>query len=214
MTQVTRQQGEFWIDEAGNKIPANRVTNAEKKRESGAYKLAVKASKLSKELSTFKAYFIEITTEVVAAVLAELKRDPNKKGNYTWYNFDQTIKVECDVNERISFDPILIEAAKEKLLEVISTNIQGDDFIKEIVIDAFQTTSGKLDTRRVMGLRKHTTKIKTKAIRAEWEAAMELIDRSISRPDSKTYYRISVKNDQGEYEAISLDFSNVKSAIV
>ncbi len=207
---IKRQQGEFWTDEAGNKIPANRVTKAEKLRDKHAYGLAIKAWDLHKSLGDFKRVVKGVCEDVVAAVLAELKRDPNKKGNYTWYNFDQTIKVECDVNEAIRFDPILIEAAKEKLLEVISANIQGDDFIKEIVIDAFQTTSGKLDTRRVLGLRKHTSKIKTKAIRDEWEAAMALIDRSITRPDSKTYYRISVKNEEGEFVPVVLDFSSVK----
>ena len=214
MNVPTRQQGEFWTDEAGNKIPASRVTKVEKLRDKSAYSLAVKAGKLNADLATFKALVMQTCEDVVKAMLAEFKREPNKKGNYTWYNFDQTIKVECDVNESIRFDPVMIEAAKEKLLEVISANIQGDDFIKEIVIDAFQTTSGKLDTRRVLGLRKHTTKIKTKSIREEWEAAMKLIDESITRPDSKTYYRISVKDDQGEYKAISLDFSTIKSAAV
>lgn len=210
MNLPTRQNGEFWTDESGTRIPANRVTKAEKLRDKTAYTLAVKAQKLNSDLAAFKAQVMQACDDVVRAMLAELNREPNKKGNYTWYNFDQTIKVECDVNEAIRFDPILIEAAKEKLLEVISANIQGDDFIKEIVIDAFQTTSGKLDTRRVLGLRKHTSKIRTKVIRDEWEAAMALIDKSITRPDSKTYYKILVKNDQGEFEAICLDFATIK----
>jgi hypothetical protein len=213
MKIVTRQQGEFWTDEAGNKIPANRVTKLEKLREKSAFTLATKAGKLSDELASFKALVMETCDNVVKTIMEELKRQPSKKGALTWYNFDQTIKVECDVNEAIRFDPIIIEAAKEKLLEVISANIQGDDFIKEIVIDAFQTTSGKLDTRRVLGLRKHTSKIKTKSIRDEWESAMALIDKSITRPDSKTYYRVSLKDDQGEWQVISLDFSSVKPAV-
>lgn len=211
MIQVTaRQQGEFWTDEAGNKIPANRLTVAEKTREKGAYDLAKKAAKVSNDLAKFKAYVMDVCNQVVTTVLAELKREPNKKGNYTWYNFDQSIKVECDVNEAIRFDPILIEAAKEKLFNVMSENISGDEVFKEVVLDAFSTTSGKLDTRKVLGLRKYTTKIKSKLVREEWSGAMEIIDRSITRPESRTYYRISIKNDQGEFVAIPLDFASIK----
>lgn len=214
MNAPTRQQGEFWTDEAGNRIPANRVSKAEKLRDKEAYTLANKALKVSAGLAAFKAEVMKTCNEVVKTVLAELKRAPNKKGNYTWYNFDQTIKVECDVNEAIRFDPLLIETAKDLLLEVISANIQGDDFIKDIVIDAFQTTSGKLDTRRVLGLRKHTSKIKTKSIREQWEEAMKVIDGAVTRPDSKTYYRVSVKDDQGEFQVIPLDFASIKAEVI
>lgn len=204
------QRGELWTNEAGQAIPANRITKAEKLREKTAHRIATQAAELSRRLADFKTYFAESCTQVVQAVLAELEKAPNKKGNYTWYNFDQSIRIECAVSEAIRFDEMLIEAAKEQLLKVISENISGDDFIKEIVIDAFQTTSGKLDTRRVLGLRRHTDKIKKKHVREQWEDAMRLIDRSVTRPESRTYYRVSVKAPSGEYTAINLDFATIK----
>ena len=210
LTVPARQQGEFWTDEAGNKIPANRLSVAEKAREKYATDLAKKALKVSQELARFKATVIEVCNQVVDIILAEYKRQPNKGGNYTWYNFSQTIKVECDVKEAIRFDPILIEAAKEKLLAVIGDNLaSSDDFIKDIIIDAFQTSSGRLDTRRVLSLRRHTSKIKNTQTRRQWQEGMDLIDRSITRPESRTYYRISIKNEAGEFVAIPLDFANI-----
>lgn len=208
-----RQQGDTWTDEAGNKIPVNRITKTEKMCDKHAYGLANKAIELSAKLSEFKGTIKVVCEHVLAAKLAELKKAPTIKGNFTWYNFDQTIKIECQVSESIRFDEILIEAAKEKLLAVISNNITGDDFIKEIVMDAFQTTAGKLDTKRILSLRRHTDKIKNASIRTEWEEAMKLIDKSVTRPDSKTYYRVSVKNAEGEFESIVLDFASVKPTI-
>lgn len=204
------QKGELWTNESGHQIPQNRVTKAEKLREKVANKLAKEAAKLNQLLTDYKALVVSSCNEVVDAVLAENNREPNRKGNYTWYNFDQSIKVEQDVKEAIRFDEILIEAAKKQLLEVISENISGDDFIKEIVIDAFQTTSGKLDTRRVLGLRRHTDKIRNKHVRQQWEEAMQLIDKSITRPESRTYFRISVKDASGEFKPIGLEFSSIK----
>lgn len=210
--EIYKQNGSTWSDEAGTPIPGNRVTKSEKLRENTAYKLATKAKALSGSLAEFKSYMHEACADVVAAIRAENNIKTDGKGNFTWYNFDQSIKVEGNVNEAIRFDSVLIEGAKEKLLHIINENVQAEDFVKGIVIDAFQTTNGKLDTRRVLGLKKHTTRISNKAIRVEWDEAMALIDKSITRPESKTYYRVSVKDEQGEYQGIDLNFSSIKPA--
>ena len=207
---ITKQNGPVWTDETGQAIPANRLTKAEKLREASAYKLATTASKLSDMLASFKDNISTTCAEVIAAIRAENKIKADGKGNFTWYNFNQSIKVEGNVNEAIKFDEVLIEGAKAQLLELIDENISAEDFIKSIVLDAFQTTSGKLDTRRILGLKRHSSRITNKAIKAKWDAAMELIDKSITRPDSKTYFRIWVKNGSGEYENIDLNFSSVK----
>jgi hypothetical protein len=38
---------------------------------------------------------------------------------------------------------------------------------------------------------------------------MTLIDESISRPKSKSYHKIWLKNEEGKYEAIELNFSSL-----
>jgi hypothetical protein len=204
------QKGAFYSDETGAKIPYARVTKSERLREAKAVQLANIATKLNEQMRNFKSGFAKVHAEVIEAILSENSlAKTDTKGNATWYNFDRSIKVEVNVNEAIAFDSILIEAAKDKLLTIIDSNVQAEDFIKSIVMDAFQTTAGKLDTKRVLGLKKHTSRISNPAIKAEWNAAMELIDKSISRPSSKSYFRIWHKIATGEYAAVDLNFSSI-----
>ena len=199
----------FWRDESGTDVPYNRTTKIERKKERAAASLLKKAIKANEFLKEVKQLIVDATDEIL-----NMEREANKvkldgKGNFTWYNFDRSIKIQVDVNEQIRFDDIKIEAAKEKLLTMIRENVTGDDFIISIVEDAFQTSRGKLDAKKVLGLRKHTSRIKTQSIRSVWEEAMNLIDESISRPNSKSYHKIWVKNKEGEYEGVELNFSAI-----
>jgi Txe/YoeB family toxin of Txe-Axe toxin-antitoxin module len=207
--EVKQQKGTVWIDESGNNIPGNRITELEKFREKKAFQLAAEAQKLSHKLAEFKALIADVCEQVLEKIRKEEKLKSDHKGNYTWFNFDRSIKIEVSINEAIAFDDVLIGGAKTKLLELIDNSISGDDFIKQIIMEAFQTTKGKLDTSRVLGLRGHSSRIKNAEIKAQWQEAMDLIDRSISRPQSKTYYRVWVRQDNGEYKSIDLNFSSV-----
>ena len=78
-----------------------------------------------------------------------------------------------------------------------------------LAFDAFQTSKGKLDTKKVLGLKKHTARIKNKDLKVEWERAMSVIDKSISRPSSKTYFKVWFKDEDGKYNPIELNFSAI-----
>jgi hypothetical protein len=41
---------------------------------------------------------------------------------------------------------------------------------------------------------------------------MDLIDKAIRRPNSRSYYRVAIRNNQGEYESIDLNFSSISPA--
>ncbi|MCW3168936.1 DUF3164 family protein [Chryseobacterium sp. 09-1422] len=197
----------FWQDESGLSVPYNRTTPLERKKERLANKLVKSASKVYDILAAFKEEIIQANEEVLETIRQENDVKLDGKGNFTWYNFNRTIKIEVNVNEAIKFDEIKIEAAKEKLINMIRENISGDDFIISIVEDAFQTSRGKLDARKILGLQKHTSRIKSKDIKDKWENAMELINQSITRPKSKSYQKVWVKDDEGAYKPIELNFS-------
>jgi hypothetical protein len=160
-------------------------------------------------LRNLKKVVQQACDEVIVSIREEHKIKTDSKGNVTWYNFDQSIKVEVDVKGLIRFDDVLIDAAKEKLMQLIGDNINGDDFVKSLVMDAFQTSSGQLDTRRILGLKKYSSRINNLKIKKTWDEAMQLIDQSITRPESKTYFRIWVKDEKGQYKNIDLNFSNI-----
>lgn len=204
-----KSSDKFWIDESGTQIPYNRTTAVERKKEKYAFTLLKKGQSVFKILAELKAAVREASDEVLNAEREASNVKLSEKGNYTWYNFDKSIKIQVDVNEPIRFDEIKIASAKEKLMNLIRTNINGDEFIISIAEDAFQTSSGKLDPKKILGLRKHSARIKNEAIKLEWEETMKLIDASITRPKSKSYYKIWVKNEEGEYEGVELNFSNI-----
>lgn len=199
----------FWIDESGVQIPYNRTTRLERLKENKIYSLYRKSKRIEESLMKFKAEIESIVEEIIEAAREANDVKLNGKGNFTFFNFDRSLKVEVNVNELIRFDDLTLESAKEVLIGLVRNNIQGDDFILSLVEDAFQTSRGRLDTRKILGLKKHTQRIKDKQIRAEWEKAMTLIDQAITRPESKTYYRIWAKDQTGEYQNVELNFSSL-----
>ena len=191
-----------WVDESG--IPYNRTTAIERKKERYAYDLALAAAKINLQLSQFKDMIRLKCQEIYQEVMADTAK-PNK-GTYTWFNFDASIKIEVQVNQSIDFDGLLIEKCKQKLMELISENISStDEFIKGLIMSAFETSKGKLDTKKVLGLKKHASRIKD----ARYSEAMDFLDQSIRRPESKTYFRVWVKNSGGQYQSIDLNFSSI-----
>jgi hypothetical protein len=206
MKQTSTQQ--FWSDETGTQIPYNRTTPVERLMEIQSERLLKKATKLNESLAAFKKETEEVCQEVYDKFIEEKKMNPDaKKGNFTWHNFDRTIKVEVSVNERIEFDDLTIKAAKEKFDQFLDDNITSkNEFAKEMIIDAFATQrTGKLDTKRVMQLTRHESKVNDKL----FSEAVALINQAIRRPHSKTYFRIWQKDERGEFQNIDLNFSSI-----
>ena len=204
-----KSTAEFWTDESGVQIPYNRTTKLERLLERSVYSLFDKSLKANQMLTKLKEEIGAVVDEIVEDARKENAVKLNGKGNYTFYNFDRSLKVEVNVNELIRFDDIKLESAKEVLITLVRKNVVGDDFILGLVEDAFQTSRGRLDTRKILGLKKHTKRIKTKEIREEWQKAMTLIDEAISRPDSKTYYRVWYRDEAGVYQAVNLNFASI-----
>lgn len=202
-----------WIDETGLEVPANRITAVEKLRENAANKMLRKALIVEAKLIQFKLSCTELCDEVWLESLKAAGANPEKisehKGNHTWYNFDRTIKVEVSVNERLDFDDALIAAAKEKFDEYLDANTQGvDPFLRSLITDAFNTTRGKLDAKKIMQLIRHKSRVDAKKY-PHFAEAVVLIEQSIRRPDSKKYFRIWMLNGEGEYRNIDLNFSSI-----
>lgn len=198
---------EFWTDESGIQIPYNRTTKLERLKERKVFSLFQKSQRAHDMLLKLKTDIDDGILEIIEEARLSSDVKLNGKGNFTFFNFDRSLKIEVNVSELIRFDDVLIESAKEVLLDIIRKNITGDDFIIGIVEDAFQTSRGRLDTRKILGLKKHTQRIKGKELRDEWDKAMNLIDQSISRPKSKTYYRVWSRDESGEYQNVELNFS-------
>ena len=196
-----------WIDEGGIQVPYNRTTKSERLQEIQSARLMKKAIDINTKLKDFKEEVGVICKKVYDGfMIANNTTSKNSKGNFTWYNFDRSIKVEVSVNERIEFDDLGIKACKEKLDLFLEANLESkNEFIKQMVLDAFETSRGKLDSKKVMSLLKYKSKIKAPL----FQDAMQLLENSIRRPSSKTYFRIWFKDAEGKYESIDLNFSSI-----
>lgn len=196
-----------WIDENGQAIPVNRITKAEKLMESSSAKIVAGALRINSLLEAFKYDIKSICENVEKTSMQEnVVVKENSKGNLTWYNFDRSIKIERSISEPMKFDELTISAAKSKLDEFLSEAIESKfDFAKEMILTAFETTKGQLDPKKITPLTRYESKVNHPL----FTEACKLIQKALRRPDSKTYYRIWVKGENGKYEAIELNFSNI-----
>lgn len=199
-----------WTDENGINIPANRITKTEKLREARLDYLAKKATKINAMLADFKQEFAEAADEIFAATMVENGiAKTTSKGNFLIPNFDRSIKAEVDVNERIEFDDAMIIVAKAHFDEFLNAGTSTtDEMIQELILDAFSTSRGKLDAKKVTSLIKYRSRIDPNKY-PSFHKAIDAIEKSISRPSSKRYFRISTRDAEGKYNAIDLNFSSI-----
>ena len=204
-----KTKDQVWQDETGMSIPVSRVNKAERLTERKTAQLVKKALDLNSRLKAFKQDIKKIAKEVYNAHLKENggKEKTDYKGNFTFYNFDRSVKVEVNVTEPIEFDDITIQLAQEKLQEFLSNNITAqNEFIKELVLDAFKTRRGKLDTKRVLNLTRYVDKVNDPL----FKDAVSLINKSIRKRPSRMYFRVFIKDDNGKYQNIDLNLSSVE----
>lgn len=196
----------MWKDETGRDVPVDYISKTARLRERGAWSMYKQAVRINHDLSLFKSEVNKLCEEVYEASMKEMNANSDSKGNFTFYNFDRSIKIEISISERIEFDDITITACKQKLNEFLDENVDSkSEFVKELVTDAFSTSRGRLDTKKVMSLMKYRTKIKHPI----FQEALNLLSDSIRRPDSKKYFRVFERLQDGSYNLIDLNFSNI-----
>lgn len=204
ITQVPKDK--VWLDETGAPCQYSRTTAVERQKEKGSAKILKGALDINDRLTKFKRDVREICQNIHHDWMESKEVKTSSKGNFTWYNFDRSIKIEVSINERIEFDDLGIQSAKLKFDEFFSENLVDEDsVIKSMVLDAFNTTGGRLDTKKVMTLVRYKDKVKSPLFKSAVDDVLE----AIRRPDSKMYFRVWVKIENNEYESINLNFSSI-----
>jgi len=195
-----------WVDETGKVIPIQYVTPLARLKEKAAGSLIKDALKLNKDLSLYKKAIVKYCDDIYDKAKKELNVNNLTKGNFTFFNFDRSVKIERSVSDRITFDDITIQACKDKLDEFFDKTITSEkDFLKEIVTDAFSTKKGHLDTKKVMDLMKWRTKVNDPL----FQECLNLLADAIRKPDSKIYYKVWLRQPDGGYKLIDLNFSSL-----
>ncbi len=197
---------QLWSDETGMQVPYARTLNYERQMEKGAAKLFKESTRISEDLKAFKNFMRELCTEVYDLYMKEKEAKPTK-GNFTWFNFDRSIKIEMNNQEPIQFDDMALTAAKSILDEFLSANVDSKvEFLKEMVLEAFSSSNGSVDTKKVQSLIRYESRIKD----ANFLKAVQILKDGIRRPKSKTYFRIWHKDTDGKYQDVELNFSAIE----
>ena len=111
--------------------------------------------------------------------------------------FKKQVATECEKVVKTMLD-------EYKAKDDYKGNITWYNFDRSIKIDV-SVNERKLDSKKVMSLLKYRNKISD----ALFQDALNLLEGSIRRPDSKTYFRIWVKANDGSYNLIDLNFSSI-----
>lgn len=195
-----------WKDETGNLVQTARLSKTERLMERAAGAILKESIRLHNDLARHKNNISTLCQEVYETYFRERNLEPNGKGNFTFYNFDRTIKIEVEVNDRIEFDEMGINASKQLLDEFLMENVTTkEDIIRQLIIDAFSTSRGKLDNKKIMNLIRYRTKVKN----AKFAKAIDFLEQSIRKPDSRVYFRVWQREPGGKFESIDLNFSSI-----
>lgn len=201
---VQKIKDKTWIDESGANVPVEYISSGSRMKERSSALLLREAKAVNKKLQKFKNIMDKLCQDVYVKAMEEYKAKTDGKGNFTWYNFDRSVKIEVSISERVDFDDLAIKAAKEKLDSFLSENINPKmEFVKDMVIDAFSTSRGKIDAKKVFHLMKYRTKIN----HPMFQDAINILSDGIRKPGSKTYFRIWEREEDGSYKLIELNFS-------
>lgn len=204
---IQKVKDKEWINESGKLVPMAYISPGNRLKERSAGSILKDAKRINDQLSEFKTKIQKLCDEVYEKMIEEFKAKKDTKGNFTWFNFDRSTKIDVSVSERITFDDLTINACKQKLDEFLDQNLDSkQEFVKQMVTDAFSTSKGKLDSKKVMSLLKYRKQIKAPL----FQEALDLMEDSIRKPDSKVYFRIWERDTSGEYHLIDLNFSSIK----
>lgn len=205
--RIQTSSDKFWTDESGHQIPFNRVTQTEKFIERSVGKIHKEALKVRDILTKFKENVSKLCEEAYQKDMKSKGVDPSdKKGGYTMYCFDRSVKVERAVHGKPVYDEATLTAAKIKFDQYMAENLTGgEDFIKDMIIDAFESRNGQIDKNRINKLISYKTRSKNKL----FIDACNLLSTAARYPSSAIYYRVWALNEEGKYENIELQFSAI-----
>jgi hypothetical protein len=204
-TEKNQKKVKVFTDHNGNEIPANYIHKIDKEKHAAAQKLCTKAEDLSTRLKSLKDEMFSICDAFHERMLADnnVTVRVNSKGGYSIQTIDKAIKVVITVAETIHFND-KIEVAQAKIQEYLEKIMQGANTDLQLLVNrAFKTSKGRLDTKQIIGL------FQLNITHETWKEAMELIKQSMTTNSTKRYVQVWKRKENGEYEAVKLDFASL-----
>ena len=203
---------EMWKNAAGHLIPADQVSDSDKMQDELARRLCDDAEDLQAQIAALKARSMGEMNAARALIFEKFgAKIGGAKGGFSIKSFDGSCEAEVSVAERVSFG-VELQAAKALIDECIESWAAEGDLdprIRALVEHAFQVNkAGRIDTQRVLGLRKIPMKDRAGVPDAGWARAMEAVTEALNVDGTATYLRFYRRNPEtNKLDQISLNFS-------
>ena len=196
-------------DANGDEIAVKYLDKLILKREKVIAKVFKKVEKLEKLLE--KSH-LEISAEITK-YLDEIAESENTKwkGNATLRSFDESHAIEVQLGRRIEFDERL-QLAAEKINEWIEKNSEkitdpkSKEAFEKIANIAKRALNidqkGKVDHKKVIQLKTYQFND------PEWKDAIELIEKSMTVVNTKSYHKFKRKDKDGKFKNMRTNYSD------
>jgi len=204
----------MWKNAQGHLVPLSQISDADQMKDEVTNRLAVEAENVQAVISAFKARAMAEMNAAKALIFEKFgAKIGGAKGGFSIKSFDGSCEAEVSVAERVSFG-IELQAAKALIDECIESWAKEGDLdprIRTLVEHAFQVNkAGRIDTQRVLGLRKLPMKDRDGNPDAGWARAMDAVTEALNVDGTATYLRFYRRNPKTHRrEQIALNFSDL-----
>lgn len=194
----------YKADSKGRLIPVESIKQIDLARDELIEEIVGKARHASEILAQFREgafddieAFVELSAEKYDAKLG------GAKGNLTLTSFDGRYRIKREISDHLEFDERLMAAKKliDECIEEWSGEARKE--VKTLINQAFQVQAGRINTKRVLELRRLNFEDH------RWARAMAAISDSVLVTSSKTYLRIYERiGESDQYRPISLGLTS------
>lgn len=187
----------------GHLVPVEQVREMDKARDELVREKVAKVKDMQARLRALK---LELMGDISAFVQLSAERYGAKvgggKGNITLMSYDGRYQIKRQVSETLCFDEGL-QAAKALIDECLREWCEkSPGELRAIVDQAFKVDrEGRINTNAILGLRR------LDIADERWQRAMQAIGDSLQVTDTKAYVRVYERDENGRYNAISLDMA-------
>ncbi len=197
---------EYMKDAQGRLVHKDKVMEIDKIRNALVLDLVARAKDIQEGMIKFKQNalsevnaFVELSSKEYDAHIG------GKMGNLTLLSYDGRLKAQVQIQENLVFDERL-QVAKALIDECLNKWVKNSTTeIKTLITDAFAINQeGKIDTKRILGLRKLDIKDEL------WQKAMKAIADSLTVAGRKSHFRLYERTGQEDaWQHINLNFSSL-----